>query len=43
MTRKTGQFDISTGTKILQIINHKYCTVLQRHDGYLYSLFSIVN
>ncbi|MEI2578340.1 RNA-guided endonuclease IscB [Scytonema sp. PRP1] len=42
-TRKIGQFDINTGTKTLQIINHKYCTVLQRHDGYLYLLSSIVH
>ncbi|MDF5722790.1 MAG: RNA-guided endonuclease IscB, partial [Rhizonema sp. PD37] len=37
-TRKTGQFDLNTGTKTLQIINHKYCRILQQHDGYLYSL-----
>jgi 5-methylcytosine-specific restriction endonuclease McrA len=42
-TRKTGQFDINTGSKTLQIINHKYCMVLQRHDGYLYSLSNVVH
>ena len=41
-TRKTCQIHINTGTKSLQIINHKYCTVLQRHDGYLYSLSTVV-
>ncbi|MDF5717434.1 MAG: RNA-guided endonuclease IscB [Rhizonema sp. NSF051] len=42
-TRKTGQFDINTGTKSLQIINHKYCKMIQKHDGYLYSLSSVVH
>ncbi|KAB8331195.1 HNH endonuclease [Scytonema tolypothrichoides VB-61278] len=42
-TRKTGQFDIHTGTKKVQIINQKYCKILHRHDGYLYSLSSIVH
>ena len=42
-TRKTGQFDINTGTRTLQIINHKYCQVIQRHDGYLYSLSTFVH
>ncbi|BAZ20331.1 HNH endonuclease [Kalymmatonema gypsitolerans NIES-4073] len=42
-TRKTGQFDISTGTKKLQIINHKYCKLLHKQDGYLYSLSTVVH
>ena len=42
-TRKTGQFDIKTGAKTLQIINHKYCDLLQRHDGYLYSLSTVIH
>ena len=42
-TRKTGQFDINTGAKSLQIINHKYCKVIQRHDGYLYLLSSVIH
>jgi len=35
--RKTGQFDISTSIQKLQIINHKYCTPIHRHDGYSYA------
>lgn len=42
-TRKTGKFDLNTGTKTLQIINHKYCSILQRHDGYMYSLSAVVH
>lgn len=38
--RATGQFDISTSTKKLQIINWKYCKPFHRSDGYSYSEFS---
>jgi 5-methylcytosine-specific restriction endonuclease McrA len=34
--RATGQFDISTPTRKLQIINAKYCTPIQKQDGYSY-------
>ncbi|MDD2338902.1 MAG: RNA-guided endonuclease IscB [Methanosarcina sp.] len=38
--RKTGYFDIKNkeGMKIAQGINHKYCNVLSRTDGYEYTL-----
>lgn len=35
--RATGQFDISTATQKLQIINHKYCKPIHRQDGYSYA------
>ena len=35
--RATGQFDISTGTRKLQIINWKYCTPVHKQDGYSYA------
>jgi len=35
--RATGQFDISTSTKKLQIINWKYCKPFHRSDGYTYA------
>lgn len=35
--RATGQFDISTATARLQIINHKYCQPIHRQDGYSYA------
>jgi 5-methylcytosine-specific restriction endonuclease McrA len=35
--RATGQFDISTTTRKLQIINHKYCKLIHRQDGYCYT------
>jgi hypothetical protein len=35
--RVTGQFDISTATRRLQIINHKYCKPIHRQDGYCYA------
>jgi hypothetical protein len=38
--RATGQFDLSTSTKKLQIINWKYCQPLHRSDGYSYAGFS---
>ncbi len=34
--RKTGSFNITTTAGTLQGISHKYCTVLQRGDGYGY-------
>jgi hypothetical protein len=35
--RATGQFDISTPTKKLQIINWKYCKPIHRQDGCSYA------
>ncbi len=35
--RVTRQFDISTATRRLQIINHKYCKPIHRQDGYCYA------
>jgi hypothetical protein len=35
--RATGQFDISTTTRKLQIINWKYCKPIHKQDGYSYS------
>jgi hypothetical protein len=35
--RATGQFDISTATGKLQIINWKYCKPIHRQDGYSYA------
>jgi hypothetical protein len=37
VVRATGQFDISTPTRKLQIINAKYCKPIQRQDGYSYA------
>ncbi|WP_151669989.1 RNA-guided endonuclease IscB [Nitrincola schmidtii] len=34
--RKTGSFNIQTGSQIIQGINWKYCTLIQRGDGYGY-------
>ena len=35
--RSSGKFDIQTKTKTIEGINHKYCHLIQRGDGYLYS------
>jgi 5-methylcytosine-specific restriction endonuclease McrA len=35
--RATGQFDISTPTRKLQIINSKYCKPVHKQDGYSYA------
>jgi hypothetical protein len=35
--RATGQFDISTATGKLQIINWKYCKPIHKQDGYTYA------
>jgi hypothetical protein len=36
--RETGYFNISTENGTVQGINHKYCKIIQRSDGYSYSL-----
>ena len=35
--RATGKFNIQTDNEILQGISHRYCTLLQRADGYGYT------
>ena len=35
--RSSGSFDIQTKTKTIQSIGYKYCHLVQRGDGYLYS------
>ena len=35
--RESGNFNISTKNGIVQGINHRYCRLLQRNDGYNYS------
>jgi 5-methylcytosine-specific restriction endonuclease McrA len=35
--RATGQFDITTATRKLQIINWKYCSPIHKQDGYTYA------
>ncbi len=34
--RSTGSFNIKTVTQTVQGINHKYCSIVHRKDGYLY-------
>ncbi len=34
--RATGSFNIQTGTGLVQGISHRFCTVIQRADGYAY-------
>lgn len=34
--RSTGSFNIQTGDGVIQGISHRYCTVVQRGDGYGY-------
>ncbi|MGC8501400.1 MAG: hypothetical protein ACP5OS_09615, partial [Leptospirillia bacterium] len=36
--RASGSFNIQTGSGVLQGISHKVCRLLQRADGYGYSL-----
>lgn len=35
--RASGNFNIQTGTSVIQGISYKYCTRIQRNDGYGYS------
>jgi 5-methylcytosine-specific restriction endonuclease McrA len=35
--RASGSFNIQTAGGVVQSINHKYCTVIHRKDGYAYS------
>jgi 5-methylcytosine-specific restriction endonuclease McrA len=36
--RKTGSFNIQTSSGLVQGVSHRYCTVVQRGDGYGYQL-----
>jgi len=36
--RKTGSFNIQTGSEVIQGIGYKHCRILQRGDGYGYAL-----
>jgi hypothetical protein len=36
--RATGSFNIQTSTGLVQGVSHRYCTVVQRGNGYGYSL-----
>ena len=36
--RASGHFNIQTATEVVQGISHRYCTLIQRSDGYGYSL-----
>ena len=36
--RATGSFNIQTALAVVQGISHRYCTLIQRGDGYSYSL-----
>jgi hypothetical protein len=35
--RTTGSFNVSTASGLIQGINHKYCSLIHRKDGYLYA------
>lgn len=39
--RKTGSFNIQTSNEVIQGISHKYCSVIQRADGYSYTQSSM--
>ncbi|MDR5898021.1 RNA-guided endonuclease IscB [Halomonas vilamensis] len=41
--RKTGSFNIQTEQGAVQGISHKYCTVIQRGDGYGFHLLPAIN
>lgn len=36
--RASGNFNIQTETSVVQGIGHRYCTLIQRSDGYGYSM-----
>lgn len=36
--RKTGSFNIQTGETVIQGIGYRYCQILQRGDGYGYTI-----
>lgn len=41
--RASGSFNVQTGQNIIQGISHRYCKIIQRADGYAYSLTMIAN
>ena len=41
--RASGSFNIQTATGLVQGIHHRFCTLIQRADGYGYSLTKIAN
>ena len=41
--RASGSFNIQTAEGLVQGISHRYCTLIQRSDGYGYSLRSDSN
>ena len=40
--RKTGSFNIQTGSEVIQGIGYKHCRILQRGDGYGYAWLTTV-
>ena len=36
--RASGSFNVQTSTAVVQGISHRHCTLIQRGDGYAYSL-----
>jgi hypothetical protein len=40
--RTSGSFNLSTATQTVQGISHRYCTVVQRADGYSYAKRGVV-
>jgi hypothetical protein len=41
--RASGSFNIQTGNGLVQGIHHRFCTLLQRADGYGYSWVKIAS
>lgn len=41
--RARGSFNIQTGTAVIQGVSHRFCTRIQRADGYGYSLTKIAS
>lgn len=41
--RASGSFNVQTGQNIIQGISHRYCKIIQRADGYAYSLTRVAN
>jgi hypothetical protein len=39
--RATGSFNIQTAEGVVQGISHRYCKIMQRGDGYSYSLVAL--
>ena len=39
--RASGRFNIKTASGLVQGISHRFCTLIQRADGYGYSLTKI--